>query len=221
MDLGRAVIRGVIGPLFVGHGTQKLFGWFGGHGLDGTSGFFEGLGLRPGKRHATAAGIAEAGGGVLLTLGALTPLAATMISGTMLTAIRKVHIEKGPWVTNGGYEYNLVLIAAMLAITEVGPGRPSVDAALFPGLKGTGWAAAVLAAAAAGSALGTSERFNLPAPPAEPEPATTGTPGSPRASRASSPRRRRPRSRRPAAAEGAAPPSTPDIGAAGTARRTT
>ena len=72
MDLGRLLLRGVVGPLFVGHGTQKLFGWFGGHGVEGTGGFFENLGLRPGKRHATAAGWAEAGGGALLTLGAFT-----------------------------------------------------------------------------------------------------------------------------------------------------
>ena len=52
MDLGRTALRLVIGPLFVGHGTQKLFGWFGGHGLEGTGAFFEKLGLRPGKRHA-------------------------------------------------------------------------------------------------------------------------------------------------------------------------
>ena len=75
MDLGRLLLRGVVGPLFVGHGTQKLFGWFDGHGVEGTGGFFESLGLRPGKRHAAAAGWAEAGGGALLTLGALTPLA--------------------------------------------------------------------------------------------------------------------------------------------------
>ena len=41
------VVRGVLGPLFVGHGAQKLFGSFGGHGLDGTGGFFESLGLIP------------------------------------------------------------------------------------------------------------------------------------------------------------------------------
>ena len=46
MDLGRLLLRGVVGPLFVGHGTQKLFGWFGGHGIEGTGGFFENLGLR-------------------------------------------------------------------------------------------------------------------------------------------------------------------------------
>src|SRR5918912_2057008 len=129
MDLGRAITRFVVGPLFVGHGTQKLFGWFEGHGVDGTAGFFESLGLRPGKRHATAAGVAETAGGALLTLGALTPLAQAMITGTMVTAIRKVHLKNGPWSTNGGYEYNLALIAAVTALADSGPGPLSVDAA--------------------------------------------------------------------------------------------
>jgi putative oxidoreductase len=153
MDIGTVALRGVVGPLFVGHGTQKLFGWFGGHGLDGTGGFFESIGLRPGRRHAMAAGIAEAGGGALLTLGALTPLAATMVAGTMVTAIRKVHLPNGPWVTENGYEYNAVVIAAMATLVQHGPGQPSVDAALFPGLKGKGWAVASLAAAVGGSFL--------------------------------------------------------------------
>jgi putative oxidoreductase len=173
MDLGRTALRLVIGPLFVGHGTQKLFGWFGGHGLEGTGAFFEKLGLRPGKRHALAAGAAEAGGGVLLTVGALTPVAAGLVTGTMITAIRKVHAPKGPWVTNGGYEYNLTLIAAMLTLAEVGPGRPSVDAAVFPQLKGNGWALAQFAASAAGAALLTSDRMN-PAPPEAEAADTTG-----------------------------------------------
>jgi putative oxidoreductase len=166
MDLGRTALRLVVGPLFVGHGTQKLFGWFGGHGLEGTGAFFEQLGLRPGKRHAAAAGASEAVGGALLTLGALTPVASGLITGTMITAIRKVHAEKGPWVTNGGYEYNLTLIAAMLTLSEVGPGRPSVDEARFPRLKGNGWAIAQFAASAAGAALLTSERMN-PEPAAD------------------------------------------------------
>jgi putative oxidoreductase len=172
MYLGRLFMRAVVGPLFVGHGTQKLFGWFGGHGIEGTGGFFENLGLRPGKRHATAAGAAETAGGELLTLGALTPLASTLLSSTMITAIRKVHFAKGPWATSGGYEYNLALIVAMAAITETGPGRPSVDESLFGGLKGTGWAIAALGAAAAGSYLAT-ERFNeaVPAPVPQEAPA--------------------------------------------------
>jgi putative oxidoreductase len=179
MDLGRLFLRGVVGPLFVGHGTQKLFGWFGGHGLDGTGGFFENLGLRPGKRHATAAGMAEAGGGLLLTLGAATPVAATMISATMITAIRKVHLPKGPWVTEGGYEYNLALVAAMATLVETGPGSLSVDAAAFPRWKGTGWALASLAAAGLGSYLATgplTEPEPAPEPQAAPEPELAAQP---------------------------------------------
>ena len=181
MDLGRTVLRFVVGPLFVGHGTQKLFGWFGGHGLDATGGFFESLGLKPGKRHATAAGTAETVGGALLTLGALTPVASGLITGTMITAIRKAHADKGPWVSNGGYEYNLTVIAAMLALTEAGPGRPSVDESAFPWLKGNAIAFAQFAAAAAASTLLTSERFTQAEhTPAEGEAEIGGDPAAPR-----------------------------------------
>jgi putative oxidoreductase len=160
MRLGALLLRGLVGGLFVGHGTQKLFGWFGGHGIEGTGGAFESMGLAPGKRHATAAGAAEAGGGALLALGALTPLATTSIIATMVTAIRKVHAKNGPWVTEGGFEYNAVLIAAMVAVTESGPGPLSVDEALFPRLKGPALALAALGAGVAGSYLATSPVAN-------------------------------------------------------------
>jgi len=164
MDLGRLALRTTVGPLFFGHGAQKLFGWFGGHGPEGTGAAFESMGLRPGKRHATAAGAAEAAGGALLTLGALTPVASAVISGVMVTAIRKAHLKNGPWVTNGGFEYPLALIGVATALAETGPGRPSVDAALFPRLHGAPFALLGLAAGAAGSYLATSERFNQTAP---------------------------------------------------------
>jgi len=181
MDLGRTALRFVMGPLFVGHGTQKLFGWFGGHGLDGTGSFFESLGLKPGRRHATAAGAAEAVGGALLTLGALTPIASGLITGTMITAIRKAHADKGPWVTNGGYEYNLTVIAAALALVEAGPGRPSVDEAALPWLKGNAWALTQFTAAAVASTLLTSERLTAAEhTPAEGEAEIGGDPAAPR-----------------------------------------
>jgi putative oxidoreductase len=179
MDFGRLIARGIVGPLFVGHGTQKLFGWFDGHGPEGTGGFFESLGLRPGKRHATAAGWAETAGGALLTLGALTPLAQAMITGTMVTAIRKVHAQNGPWVTQNGFEYNRTLIALTAALTEAGPGRPSVDSALFgDGMKGKGWALAALAAGVAGSFLVTEKLVEPAAAPA-PQEGHADVPGDP------------------------------------------
>jgi putative oxidoreductase len=163
MDIAKLALRGTIGSLFVGHGTQKLFGWFGGHGPTGTGGFFESLGLRPGKRHAIAAGVSEAGGGALLALGAATPLAAAAVTGTMVTAIRKVHASNGPWVSEGGWEYNAVLIAAVAALVETGPGSPSVDRTLFPNWHGKGWALAAIAAGTAGSFL--NDRLSASPPP--------------------------------------------------------
>jgi putative oxidoreductase len=136
MKFGLTLLRTVLGLLFIGHGTQKLFGWFGGHGPEGTGQFFESLGLRPGRRHAMAAGAAEAGGGALIALGFLTPLGAAAIIGTMATAIRTVHFKNGPWVTNGGYEYNLALMAAMVALADLGPGDVSVDRALGTEVSG-------------------------------------------------------------------------------------
>jgi putative oxidoreductase len=169
MKLGRLLLRLTIGAFFIGHGTQKLFGWFGGHGLDGTGQFFEGLGLRPGRANALAAGAAEAGGGALIAAGLALPVGATAITATMLTAINRVHFKNGPWVTNGGYEYNAVLIAAVIALTEVGPGPVSLDAALGHEWHGPVWALAALTAGAAGAAAAHQYVARQPQP--QPAPA--------------------------------------------------
>src|SRR5438105_5929234 len=146
MALGRLLTRVTIGCLFIGHGTQKLFGWFGGGGLQETAQFFESLGLRPPRRQALAAGAAEAAGGALLAAGCATPLAAASLSGVMLTAIHKVHWKNGPWVTNGGYEYNAVILAALFTLVESGPGPWSLDAKLGIEKRGTIWGLAALGA---------------------------------------------------------------------------
>ncbi|MEA2202174.1 MAG: putative oxidoreductase [Solirubrobacteraceae bacterium] len=171
MKLGLTVLRVVVGGLFMGHGLQKLAGWFGGHGLHATGQSFESMGLRPGKVHAASAGASETAGGALIAAGLLTPLGASLLSGTMITAIRKVHARNGPWAAEGGYEYNLVLLAAVFAITDVGPGEWSLDEALGIRVSGLGWAIAQLAAGAIGSSLavGLGERQPAPASPATSE----------------------------------------------------
>jgi len=166
MRLGALLLRSLIGALFVGHGTQKLFGWFGGPGLEGVGGMMESLEMRPARRHAMLASGAETLGGTLLLAGAATPLATTMLTSTMVTAVRKVHWTKGVWNTGGGYEYNLVLVGALTALAENGPGPLSVDG---DRLHGTGWALASLGCGVAGSFLATSPPLNAPA--SEPEPA--------------------------------------------------
>lgn len=130
MDVGLLILRVVIGMLFVGHGTQKLFGWWNGHGIEGTAGFFASLGYPRSRQMAVIAGTAEAGAGALLVIGFLTPLAAAAIIGVMLNATFSAHAANGLWVTNGGYEYALVNAAAAFALAWTGPGAVSVDNAI-------------------------------------------------------------------------------------------
>src|SRR5215216_6575263 len=80
MSYGLLLLRLFVGAAFFGHGTQKLFGWWGGYGPQGTGGFFASQGYRYGVPMAVLAGLAEAGGGALLALGLATPLACTAIA---------------------------------------------------------------------------------------------------------------------------------------------
>lgn len=165
MKIGRLAARAVIGGLFVGHGTQKLFGWFGGPGLEGTEQMMGALDMRPTRANALAAGVCETAGGALLVAGAATPLAASSLIGTMLTAIRKVHQPQGVWAAQGGWEYNAVMIAALVALIDAGPGEVSVDAALGHDEWGPGWALGGLAlGAAASTAAIAMGRRAAPAP---------------------------------------------------------
>jgi putative oxidoreductase len=96
-----------------------------------------------------------------------------MIISTMLTAINRVHIKNGPFVSDGGYEYNLVLIAIVLALTEIGPGSPSIDEARGSQAHGSKWALLSLIMGAIGAAGAHAVAEAAPAPepaPAEPPP---------------------------------------------------
>jgi putative oxidoreductase len=159
------IVRLLLGGLFVGHGTQKLFGWFGGYGPDGTGGYMESLGMKPGRQHAIAAGATEAGAGALLAVGLATPLAAAGITAVMTTAIRTAH-QPTPWVTENGWEHPATVIAAVLAIVEIGPGPLSLDHALGRERSGTGWALAAALAGVGGSALVLRD-WERPAPAPE------------------------------------------------------
>jgi putative oxidoreductase len=170
-DFGRLLIRATVGGIFVEHGTQKLFGWFGGHGPDGTGGFFDSIGLRPGRRHAVVAGVAEAGGGALLALGLATPAAATALGSVMVTALRTAVWRDGIKVGTGGYE--LLLLANAVAVAELGPGRLSLDSALGLDRRGMRWAALTLGGALAGSALATAAAKSEDSP--QPEEAELAT----------------------------------------------
>jgi putative oxidoreductase len=74
------------------------------------------------------AGIGEFLGGMLVLVGWLNPIGPALIVAVMIVAIATIHIGKGFWNTNGGYEYNLASIAGALAIAGAGEGWYSIDA---------------------------------------------------------------------------------------------
>lgn len=136
MNTGLLILRIVVGAALVGHGTQKLFAWFGGHGPRTTGAFFEMLGYRPGTFFAVIAGLSEAAGGALLAVGFLTPVAGAAVVGVMLNAAYALR-SHGPWAANGGWEYPVVLATVGASLALTGPGSFSVDHAL-----GLDWSAA-------------------------------------------------------------------------------
>ena len=177
MDAGLLILRVVVGVVLVGHGTQKLFGWFGGHGRRGTGAFFELLGYRPGVLFAVIAGLSEAGGGALLALGFLTPLAGAAVVGVMLNAASSLR-GRGPWVDErwlGVHRSCSPPVGASIALT--GPGSVSVDHAL-----GLDWSTAW---GVGGVALGVGRRDR------DASAAATALPASARGQRALAARRGR------------------------------
>jgi putative oxidoreductase len=128
VDIGLLLLRVVTGLLLAGHGVQKVSYHLGGEGLSGGVTEFRDDGFRGGVLTALTAGVSQIGGGLLLTAGAVTPLAAAMGIGVM-TVATTVKWHNGLWAQNNGYEYPafLALTTACLALT--GPGRWSVDEA--------------------------------------------------------------------------------------------
>jgi putative oxidoreductase len=165
MSTGMLLIRVVVGLTFAAHGAQKLFGWFEGYGIAGTGAFMEQLGFRPGWLHATSAGLGEFVGGLLLALGLLTPLAAALCIAVMLVAVMTVHLPKGFFVQKGGFEYNLVLASAALAVAWAGPGDYSLDRVFGLDASGDVWGLASLGLAVVGTVLQLlTRRPPVPAP---------------------------------------------------------
>jgi putative oxidoreductase len=153
MSVGILILRLVVGLTLAAHGAQKLWGWFGGYGVAGTGQFLEQQGFRPGRFHAVQAGLAEVLGGLFLAAGFLTPAAAAVLVAVMFVAAASVHLKGGFFAQNGGYEYTLVLGAAVLALAFTGPGALSLDRALGIAWSGETWGLGALAAGLVGAAV--------------------------------------------------------------------
>ena len=148
MSYGLLLLRVFVGFAFFGHGTQKLFGWFGGHGPQGTGGFFAGIGFRPGVPIAVAVGLTEAVGGTLLAFGLATPLACGMIAVVMINTIASVTFKRAFMF---GSELELAYLVTAISLAAIGPGRFSLDRAIGwdDNISGVWWGVIALVAAAA------------------------------------------------------------------------
>jgi putative oxidoreductase len=164
VDYGILFLRVVVGSVFFAHGAQKLFGWWGGGGLRGTAGWLDSTGFRPPLVMAVMVALSESSG-ALLVVGVATPLVALALAATMVVAVGTAHWKNGFWSGKGGYEFNLVLWSAAVAIAAIGPGRFSIDRLLgWDGnISGLWWGIAVLTLSLAGGLLILASR-QKPAP---------------------------------------------------------
>ncbi|MFJ9548810.1 DoxX family protein [Streptomyces erythrochromogenes] len=124
-DVGLLVLRLVVGLTMAGHGTMKLFGWFGGPGLTATGKGFSMAGYPAGDAMAVIAGLSETLGGLGLALGLLTPLAGAALTGVFINILDVRGLDA--YFPPKGVELEVVLFAAVIALTLTGPGRYAVD----------------------------------------------------------------------------------------------
>ena len=148
MSYGILLLRVVLGLTMAAHGSQKLFGWWGGPGLRGMHGWLSSMRFRGGWLPVLLIVAAEFGGGLGLALGLVTPVAALGVVTAMMVAVWTVHKSKGFWNGNGGYEFNLLIVAAGAGLAAAGPGRFSLDRwfGWDDNLSGVWWGVGVLAA---------------------------------------------------------------------------
>ena len=117
------LLRLVLGVVFIAHGWDKMF-------ITGpieTAGQFSAMGVPNARFSAYAAGIAELAGGGMLILGFLSTIVAGVLILLMGSAIFFAHWGNGFFVSQGGPEFVMVLIAALIMIVVFGAGRVSLD----------------------------------------------------------------------------------------------
>lgn len=117
------LLRVVTGLVFAMHGWQKLQ-----MGVPGVAGFLGGLGFPMPELFAVLLIAGELGGGILLIVGAYTHWAAKILAFIALVALLTVHITKGFFISEGGFEFILLLLAASVSVMVTGAGKWSMDA---------------------------------------------------------------------------------------------
>ena len=117
-DITHWGIRASIGAIFIVHSLKKFDpSW--------QEWLVNSAGLPPEMQMPIA--LAEVIGGILLLVGVLTRISASIFSIILLGAIFHIRWENGFFISQGGWEWDLVMLAAVLSIIVAGPGRISIS----------------------------------------------------------------------------------------------
>lgn len=137
------ILRVCLGLTMAAHGYQKFFS---GGRISGTGKWFDSIGMKPGVWHARLAATTEVVAGIALALGLFTAVAAAAFVGLMLVAAWTVHRSNGFFIVASGWEYNMVLAVAAVAVAGLGAGKISLDYLLFGSGFLDGWVGLIVSA---------------------------------------------------------------------------
>jgi len=125
-ELASLPLRLGAGIIFLAHGLQKAYGLFGGPGIVNFSKMIAAMRISPAIVFAYLAAYTELIGGIFLIIGFCTRLSAALLSLVMLVAIIGVHLSKGLFASQGGFEYPLVLLCVCISLLISGAGKYSI-----------------------------------------------------------------------------------------------
>jgi len=150
INLSLLILQLGIGLTFAAHGAQKVFGWWGGPGLAGWEDAMTQMGFRPAKLFALSSALTELGGGLLLAVGFLTPLAAAALVAQAVVIVGHVHWSNGFFNARSGIEFPLLLGIGAAAVGVAGGSAIGVDSFVGFALEPSVGVAAVVAGIVAG-----------------------------------------------------------------------
>jgi len=126
VNISLLLIRFTIGLILFLHGLQKVFGLFGGSGLKNWNTYLKKSFNLPEFVGYTSA-FTEMIFGFFLIIGLFTRVSSIIMIVFMLFATFMVHWKNGFFITKNGYEYCLLIIVCLTALTIMGGGEYSVD----------------------------------------------------------------------------------------------
>ncbi|MGC9599354.1 MAG: DoxX family protein [Minisyncoccia bacterium] len=125
--MGILALRIALALIFLVHGWQKI------KSLKQTAAAFDGMGFKPGFFWGTIVALLEfAGGGIGLLLGIFTPTIAALLALQFVTIVVWKLVKRQPFV--GGWEFDLLILAALLVLALNGAGAYSLDRLFLFGL---------------------------------------------------------------------------------------